>query len=357
MPSKYPTALAELSPRVDTSRHNFYTNLGDLAPALKTVVSDSYEARRNRSAEQLMLGEYTPWLLAGLLPLRSEAAPDIVASSWMPIHVYMLLLDDVLDGQHPENAPEVLIASNLLLQRGTSALLRLLSQHPDAQIMVDKYFIENANAIYAELLHHRQHLRSYSENDIRQLGQKASLLNLCASCLLAADGQTKWDTDLLVPVSTFATGVQLLDDIADWDEDRLVGSYTHLLTRTSLELEQMGQREPVDLQSLTLMEAFTALIVTGSLEDCLSLSWHYLKDVSVAPYLKAGSPIQSLVAQWMGEIGILESEVASLRETCIQQQCLKGPTKIWLTEIAADKVLRRQVESVYTKSKIIAQGW
>lgn len=291
--------LMAFSTEVSRGRSAFLKDVGTLPTPLKRIIVQGYKGRLSRGHGKPLLGERAPWLLQDMLPLRKRQDLTSMMPGWLSIYAHTLFVDDVLDGSFVDDVSETFLASGLLLQRGLNQLTAALPKRGMIRIQIDQYFLEAASAVLTEIKKHRQKHNRYTKREVDALGKKVSLLKLCATYMLAADGQTDVQAEVLLPVEYLATGAQLFDDIADWREDWRNKTYTPLLQRTFTKLSTMGL--DTDLTELTPSEVFLAMVVTGSLEYFVNEGRKYLAEVIGCVHLKPFSQTAGLIRQMSNE--------------------------------------------------------
>ncbi|HUT73669.1 MAG TPA: class 1 isoprenoid biosynthesis enzyme [Armatimonadota bacterium] len=353
MQSATSTALLDFHPHVERQREWLFEGVSDFPSALKEVVITNYGSRVARGHGKPLLGEYAPWLLADMLPLSNRQVVAEVALPWMNLYAYTLFIDDVLDIDKKADAVPLMLASQLLLERGFTRLHSLLPSGCNVRLRIDQYFLEAANAVLIEMQEHRGLLRGYSPEEVDRLGRKIAFLKLCAACLLAADGHGGEDqAALLLPVDELATGMQLLDDIADWEEDLKAHSFTPLLTQTLCDVEARWPDSIRNRGNFTSEEVLAAMVVTGALENHIALGISWLDRVAATPGLSPSSPAAHLLGAVIEEHKAVRDQVISVRLSCeavLQQGGGFG-------SLLRDEPVRRRVEMVSTQLQIVAQN-
>lgn len=349
------SALAGLSKNVVTNRQTFLRGLGKLPPEFGNRLADNYNDRLNRARGKPLLGEYAPWLLADMLPLNNRRSALRIAPAWMNLYAYTLFVDDVLDTTKPVDHSHSFLASALLLERGISEISAALPRNAKIRVKLDRYFLEAAQAVFKEINQHRQKLDAYCEDDVSRLGEKVALLKLCASFLLAVDGGSHPEKELLIPVAALATGAQLFDDITDWKEDWQSGNYTYLLTYAFRGLTQLGiVKSP---EQFTATEVLTAIVLTGSLEDSLNRGLGYLKNVRTSPHLRSHSPAEHLLRKMIQEHSEFVEEVVEVRQYLQRSGLLiQKSGSDWLKSLTKYNPTRKQIGLIDKRLTILANS-
>jgi len=347
--------IAEFSSATGGARTAFFSSLEQTPDRLREVVINNYEARLTRGNGRPMLGEYAPWLLSQVLPLRHHETPDRLAVPWMHLYAYTLFMDDVLDVDNKRDAAPLLIASGLILQRGIASLYEVMPAGSEVRVRLDTHFLEAAYAAIKEIEEHKQRVRRFSSDEVSQLGEKVSLLKLCATCLLMADGVSSIDGEVMIPVESLATGMQLLDDVADWEEDWQAANYSHLLTETICRLQDLNLATENEARSFIPREILTSMIFTGCLEDCIADGIKCLQQVRASSNLNHNSPAYRLVQAIIEENSAFAAQVRTARHSC-EEALKKSPDRRWIAVLSHNGAVQDQVQSIHTGLQIVAQN-
>lgn len=344
--------LMEFQGEVTRQRECLFAGVSDFPAPLRDVIIANYKSRVARGHGKPLLGECAPWLMAEILPIRDRTAVGRVIQPWMDLYAYTLFIDDIIDVTEKADALPLMLASQLLLERGLSRLYAVLPMESGVRVHVDAYFLEAATAVLAEFQEHRGHLKPYSSEDVDRLGQKVAFLKLCASCLLSMDGRQPDDHEtLLLPVGALATGMQLLDDIADWEEDFRARNFTPLLTMALAGLESDAPETPQCLDTLTPRDVMVRLITTGALENHIALGLSWLETVAAAPGLSPSSLAACLLAAVIDENLAVCDQVRAIRLAC-EATCPGGGVRSPLL----DRAISRRIDAVSTELRIVAQN-
>ena len=350
---KTASPLNDFAAQAILCREAFFRDLEHLPDELHEVVVNNYNERVARCQGKPMLGEYIPWFLADMIPLKNRDMLQAIAPAWLGLYTYTIFMDDLLDITGKPDAGPLLLASGLLLQRGLSNLYQALPPGAANRAQISSFWLAAANAVLKELQHHKGQLQSFNEEDINSLGEKVSLLSLCASCILVADGYEDVSDGVLKPVEAFATGMQLLDDMTDWEEDWRSGNFTHILTRTFSFLRYEGEVIDPKSADLTSSEVLTAIVLTGSLEDCLSRGIGFVESVLATPGFQSGSPSYRLLQATKEENLEFLDEVRVAREICQKKRSKQTPYTV-LSQLSGDSIVKSRILTLNRKLKILA---
>ncbi len=349
--------FSDFAPEIANMRKSLFRAASDFPIPLRNSVVDNYNNRIQRANGKPLLGEYAPWILADVLNIKSNSAVHDIVPSWMNLYAYTLFVDDFLDrGSKTETVP-ILLASGLLLQRGLSGFFKKFPANESVRIRVDDCFVETAGAVMEELARHKQKLSHFTTCNVDRIGRKVGFLKLCATGLLAADGRPDEDVkDLLIPIEYLATGMQLLDDITDWEEDWRAENYSFLLTKTFSILREMGVEKAQNLQSLTKTEVFVAIIITGSLEKCLARALGYLQRIKALNVYRRPSRATQMLDAIITENTALKKEVESIRKLFLVhlKEVETNYGKNWLDALVKHAEVKRQVNHLKKKLQIFA---
>jgi hypothetical protein len=343
----------DFASEISKMRESLFCEAGNFPVLLRDSVVDNYRCRIKRAKGKPLLGEYAPWILADILHIKDNRAVHDIVPSWMNLYAYTLFTDDILDrGSKIDTAP-LLLASGLLLQRGLSDFFKKFPANESVRIRVDDCFIETAGAAMEELARHKQKLSSFTARNVDHIGRKVSFLKLCATGLLAADGRPdEIIKDLLVPIEYLATGMQLLDDVTDWEEDWQAENYSFLLTKTFSTLRGIGVEKALNPRNLSRMEVFTAIVITGALEKCLAKALGYLLRVNVLNAHQRPSRSTQLLDAIIEENTIFKKEVESTRK--ILKEIQIDYSENWLEVSTKHPTNRRRLNYLEKKLHIVA---
>jgi len=218
------------------------------------------------------------------------------------------LIDDVLDKPQQDNGV-ALLGTNLLLQRGLNEILAALPQRKFAKVAINESFLEAASAVLRELTIHRHVIVRYSTDELEALGSKVALLKLCATCMLLADGAENDYGALMVPIHALSTGMQLLDDLTDWEEDWREGNMTPLLTRAV-----SARNCPAEMPS-SRDQVLLLIVSSGSMEWSIQLALEQLQIVAAANHTQDAlasrllAHIEEGYAAFLSEVSQLRSDI------------------------------------------------
>lgn len=260
---------------VNATRHSFFKELSKLPHGLNILAKRHIKERITRAGKRLLLGEYAPWLIADILGISDRKAVCKVACGWLHVYFFVLMLDDILDRENYANAYESLISGSLILQRGLASLLSQSSRPSELKNSIDNAFAVNARAALNELSYHRNRIKQFTIHEIDNIGQKIELLKICIDAIADICGDRRSPHWLQHAFENLATGIQLLDDITDWEEDLKAKNMTLPLT-LAFDSKTCYFIEP-KLHNLSYVDPIITMIESKALEDTLSYALDALK--------------------------------------------------------------------------------
>lgn len=231
MASQSLSVLKNFDSDVFRSRRAYLESLDKFPPITRDVIERHFKNRTKRAAPRYLLGEYAPWLIADMLGITTVPAVQRSVIGWLHIYFCVMLADDLLDLPPTEDHSKHIIVSLLMLQRGLCEILDSPGSSQQTREALDLAFSETAFAAIHELTAHRRRLTSFTSQELANTGQKLALLRVCANAIadLGSVGHNGrcWIDNVLID---FASGIQLLDDLNDWEEDYQSGQLTFPLT-------------------------------------------------------------------------------------------------------------------------------
>lgn len=326
-----PGNAAQLFDRAARTRTLVRDRCSYMPQALSDAIQSHYEDRVLRAEGRPLLGEYAPLLLGGLLGISDSTVAKFELPV-MEIYLATLLSDDLFDRPSDGDAPMLSAAIGLLVQRGLTELLRSLP-NPHAADLVDEYFARAADATIAELTKRRDPVHPYSEADINGLSEKGALLKLTARLMLLSDGRSADVDDMLTHL---LVGVQLLDDVTDWEEDRDANHFSLLLT---LAVTSEQSRTP---RSADNAITFARLVSTGALEQTLNLARRNLQAVLGDAEIRADSAAANLLTAVVDRLRILVIETATVRTKLTGRPAAEKYSKVELLSLRGKLVVVAQ---------------
>lgn len=168
------------------------------------------------------VGEFLPWIVLDALDLPLQTRIQETVVGWLEIYFSSLLLDDVLDRKLcDEELVNMNVVAYLMMQRGAA---RMLANSPNPSLLrkkLDEACSASAQAVIAEIQRARWNPREEGYDDLSFLWQKASycLLVVESLCLFSATNVVPKRNSLVRTLQQLLSGLIILDDITDWQED------------------------------------------------------------------------------------------------------------------------------------------
>lgn len=271
------TPLAEHMTAVVAQRESFRRELELLPPGIGRRISVFYDERIKRASPLPLLGEMAPYMLMDILGLDNEQIEPI-KTGWLSIYLATLALDDVIDGE-TTRPKDNLIVSMLLLQRGLTAILPLISKHGRTE-KFNKAIEETALAGLNEVERHHSIITEFPEGEVLEIGRKISLLKICAYAALSTTPRVSLLSEEMLDnvLEQIAQAVQLLDDISDWRTDIQSKNFTYLLTESFVRFG-MTEADINKLLRLSDMDIILMMVDSEALEKTVNYAARALRSV------------------------------------------------------------------------------
>jgi len=348
--------LEEFAEVAKTTREAFITELDSLPPPLDSVAKRSYIERVRQGNGRAVLGEYAPWLIADLCGLGQSAVSPEFLLAWLDIYSYIVFIDAAIDEASLADRSFLLIASGLLLERGIARLGRLSLLGDEMLTAADTYLTETAVAAVKELAEHRSRVQDYSDAAIGQLGSKVAALKLCARYVVLQDPEARLGDLPVSTVDQFCTGIQLLDDITDWEEDWKAGNNTLPLTLTRQRLAARGTLRALKNTGLSRDELLVGLLVTEALEESLGVAIGHLEDSmnTIGRIGTDGSATGRFLRMLLGNCRWCVSALRSCRESV--SAVPSEASHDYLASLSSSPQGRRAAALVATVLPVVAQS-
>lgn len=352
--ARQPSTLLAFKGDVNRARAAFLRELNRFPDPLRKVAVRQYRQRMNKLSTLIPLGEYAPWLIADLLGISDHRHVDEIILPWLGTYFYVIFLDDVIDEHDIKHKGLLMIAAGLLLERSLNKLYSLAGNKRNLSLEIDKYFTQTALAGTLELYDHRRSIKEFCNADINALGKKLAILKLCMIYLSFTRGCRKPNASDFRTLDAFSTGIQLLDDITDWEEDWRGQSYTYPLTLTLKRLHSNGIDRVLDIRKLKMNEVLAGMIITRALEESLDMGTKFIRSA-----LANCGVVNSCKLTEFLELTIQNN----LRFTLVVQRArealelekLSNPDGNWLGRILQVKTVQQQIWKVKSAFHIVAQ--
>lgn len=250
-----------LQARVERTRREYLRHLHALPEPLGAICAQFYEQRVGRVSPRPLLGEYLPWLLADLFGMKPSHTTRM-AKAWLPLYLHVLAVDDLLDEAADVDRSVLPIVASVFSERAFSEYLAIFGPDPRFWSRFEDFFLSTGAAGAREMQLGRGRVTSITSAELRRTGEKIDLVKICYSSLALVNGREPSELHLAA-LSDFETGVQLLDDISDWDEDLAIGSFTPLLALAFDGVDEADRRRQ------TPSDVLARLVASGALGQCL----------------------------------------------------------------------------------------
>lgn len=228
--------LDSLRTKLRSGRNGFEQTLSDLPAEMRLILQPLYDRRLKRANGHPLLGELAPWFISDLLEVQKEHSIERIAAAWQALYFSVLFLDDVIDGNIPEGeSHKVIVATALLQQRGVAQLVAATAKPAAFAKRMTTAFESTALAALQEITEHRNRIVQYSPLAVGRIGNKLHILRVCIDAISEQEDcsleRREW---LFAAFDEIVTGLQLLDDVTDWEEDLVAGNMTLPLTLASV---------------------------------------------------------------------------------------------------------------------------
>jgi len=239
-------------------------------PAIGGLPSEAGKKKEKHSYYTYPLLFYTAFPDVSLAQLRTLS----LCGSFIFDHI--LCLDSTLDHPTSCDAGTIFLASKLQ-QETLSRLHRLFPPESTFWNYFNTYYDQFFQAFLHERARHHCLVTPYSEDELRFVyaGKSAVAKGCIAALAIFGDRQ-----DLIAPLTAshdaFSVGLQLFDDLLDWQLDYHRSHYSYTLTRAFCEagwkhhVESDQRPKPEDVRDL--------LQHSGIIEEILTLSLAYLDE-------------------------------------------------------------------------------
>jgi hypothetical protein len=307
-----------------------------------------YELRVNRVRPKPLLGEYLPWLLGDLFGMKSIHTTRI-AKAWLPLYLHVLAVDDLLDESTDVDRSALPIVVSVFAERAFAEYLAIFGPDPRFWSRFEDFFLSTGAAGAREMQQGRGRISSITPDDLRRTGEKIDLVKICYSSLALANGFEPSEIELAA-LSDFETGVQLLDDISDWDEDLAIGSFTPLLALAfrGVDVASCSQRsEPTDV--------LARLVSSGALGQCLDEGAERLERASAILTLRPRSPGVRLLTSMIANARWLRDQERAVSRLIQEESDRLGEVEVGRT-VRRSPRLQKALLELGDSIKVVAQS-
>jgi len=203
------------------------------------------------------LFEIFPWVLRDITDLDYHRTHEI-SVNWLALYLYVSLVDDYLDLKI-EILPNELLGSSFLATDGLIKLFKIVNGTQYEKTFTDSLF-SSARFQLSDVVN-----QSISYNDSFTKAESASGKNtILLACAGVVAASCKNNSQFVIELTEkLLLAIQLLDDLADFEEDLLRNNITIILN--GLDDISVAQNEPI-----TRYEILYKLISTGALWNVVS---------------------------------------------------------------------------------------
>ena len=212
-----------------------------------------------------------PILLAQVFGVTDPALIEKVTIANLNLDHFSHLVDDTADSPS-SNSPIRSHLSHLLLSRATASLLSLSSHPATFSQWFDRYLLEATMGEQALWSHHKV-ANEYTQQDYDSLAHRGGLIK--ASAAIYADLTDRWQILDSVERGLCAAsiGIQLIDDVMDWQDDLHQGIYTQpLVAAFQIVGVETALRNPSTVNQ--------AIVRDGAADAVIRLAAKYFDDAS-----------------------------------------------------------------------------
>lgn len=199
-------------------------------PQLAMVLKSHYRERLLRSQGQIMLGEYAVFIISDLLKMSKNTVAR-VQFPWLMLYEYSLLLDDLLD-ESRKNFREEILLSQILLDAAHYEFAEFIENSAYEKEIYSKYRMESMYAMNEENAGINKEVTPFSEDMVILQGQKSSLIKYLASSMMFLENNRALSENEEDALGNICSGIQLLDDLTDIEDDHEAGRKNSLLYKT-----------------------------------------------------------------------------------------------------------------------------
>lgn len=301
---------------VDAARAGLLAHLGSLPLSFGELAVKHYLDRAKRATSGQMLGEYAPFCIAEIFGLPTQAAREM-ATPWLVLYEYALILDDALDVR--DSAwPEQVVLSQVLLYDFLGLWADQCGLDPRLWQNLRRYHLQALTAIIQEArtgamtgglsamdfecgLTHWRHVA---------MGRKAALVKFCGASLSLAHRGRLLSLQEEAGFDRLCAGIQVLDDLADISEDSSHGTCTTPLLSALNWLGHNYSSRLVSSVECSRDRIVGALLLSGVTNRLLDVVIRYLarglSDLNVRPSSVTGRYISLVIERCRSALGAFE---------------------------------------------------
>lgn len=226
-----------------------------IATGIENILNRKKDEAKNKNLPHLF--ELFPWLLKDLTGLDHEKTYEI-AINWLSLYLYISLMDDYLDFEMEIKADEF-IGSSFLAHNGLINLFKIVNETRYEKIFSDSLFSSAKYQLNDVLVKPISYGESFEKAE--SASGKNSVLVACAGAVAAScENNSEFVIDL---TQELLLSIQLLDDLADFEEDLINNNITILLNG-------IFTHNRMELKNITRSEIIHQLIISKSLLNVIT---------------------------------------------------------------------------------------
>lgn len=235
-----------------------------LPKSIQNFMHYKYNDRLLRASGRLMLGEHAVSIVSEFLHISYDVSEKF-KPIWNLLYWHSILIDDIVDGNSLDTKQDLLV-SQILLDK---ALVLISSSSVFFKQSIfeifQRYRLESWVAMAQEQSWScGEHVPNSLDAAILQQGRKSALAKFCSSALLIAEWDVELTKNQVVALDDLLSGIQILDDIADYLEDFSSRRHNIILDMMYSWLSSLSTVTPIDVKSLSESRLIFSLIASNA---------------------------------------------------------------------------------------------
>lgn len=253
----------ELLHRLEETRQSYLTQMRKYSGVSSSWGTEYYRRRLGRAEGGVALGELAPFLLQQIFDVKNEALTRVLPA-WLPLYHHALMLDDFWDGDLIEERARVSVVASTLLKESMESWARVgLNTSGDWMYFRQVY---------------REHMSSgqRSPASVEALGKRSALVKVLANALCSIGKGRSLEPAEERGIELLAAGFQLLDDVADVEQDWAFARQSVLIERALSWLSET----PISLsrvKDLPREMIWTIVMVSGAFTEICMDAAHFFR--------------------------------------------------------------------------------
>lgn len=305
--------LAIYKREVENARRLLLRQCSEFPAPLDAISINHYESRTASAQGGLLLCEYAPWIVADLVGLRDRSAIERIALPWLMMYAFVVFVDDVIDQPSVPEQKRLLLAAGLLLERATTAIhdLEARMRMPALPLKDSLHTMARMAALDIEAMSQPRY--EHTDGSLAALGDRVAGLDICAVYFTDCIGSPPDLDRIRCLTRPLVAGLQMLDDITDWEADLCNGRYSFPLAIASKWSRE--QRTALkDLAELPSDHILVALVLSKGLENSLCCAASFLSRALANKFANSHSPTEDALGRLILEIERISGRVSNMRE-------------------------------------------